>query len=83
MASFVLSEIPTDLQRHDILALLWKYTQDTLVLVDRDTPFAFRTLLHARDQFIQGTEEFAQAHIFAPVFLAFFSCLLKTARLCV
>ncbi|KAJ2599460.1 37S ribosomal protein S22 [Coemansia sp. RSA 1721] len=63
VASFALSELPTDEIRKTTVETLWQYTKDTLVIIDRGTPDAARIVSEARDQ-ILGTN---QAYTMAPI----------------
>ena len=54
MASHVLTELPDDAARQQVISMLWNCTKDALVLIDRGHPFGYRSILKAREMLLEA-----------------------------
>jgi ribosomal protein RSM22 (predicted rRNA methylase) len=67
VSAFVLSDIPSDVFRKAIIDNLWAHTSDTLVLIDRGTPYGSLCIREARAHLLARLTDQQEAfHIVAP-----------------
>ena len=67
VSAFVLSDIPSDVFRKSVVDQLWAHTSDTLVLIDRGTPYGSLCIREARAHLLaRATDNSEDFHIVAP-----------------